>query len=280
MGENPLNTLINGRDTDCIDIRDRGFGYGDGLFETIAVIHGVPVLWDKHMARLSDGCLKLFLSVPDFEQLVAEVKRLACGQSGIAKLIWTRGIGRRGYAPNNSAVPTRIVQFQDSAHIPPVFDPSGVSAKICSIPLSSNPVLAGLKHLNRLEQVLAAREIAKSGYTDGLMLDMDQSLIEGISSNIFLIEEGGLVTPRLDRCGVVGVMRSCVIEVAAKLGINVAEERISRQRLLDADGMFLTNVLTGIRPINKIENRTYNSAVINEQLIEAVWRTAYSLSGR
>ena len=276
MGENPT-TLVNGCDIDYIDARDRGLTYGDGLFETIAVIKAEPSLWEKHMHRMFDGCRRLALPVPDTDILLSEIKQLADGQNGTAKLVLTRGVGQRGYVPPVSCTPTRIVQFQASSNIPPAFNATGISVGICSTTLACNPLLAGIKHLNRLEQIMAAREIAESEYTDGLMMDMDQNLIEGISSNLFLVEPAGLVTPKLDRCGIAGVMRSCVIETAAELGIKVKEDRVPIERLMNADGLFLTNSLTGILPINRVKDQPYNTACINSLLIEMVRHAAFSL---
>ncbi len=268
-------TLINGREGGLIDARDRGLAYGDGLFETIAVIKGSPSLWQGHMARLSAGCDRLGLPLPETGLLLAEIRQLAGLGTGVAKLILTRGIGRRGYGVPQPLAPTRIVQFHIDESLPPPADAPAIRAILCKTPLGLNPSLAGLKHLNRLEQVMARREWDDPAIAEGIMSDCGGSVIEGVSSNLFLMRSGRLLTPALDRCGVAGVMRACVIEAAAGLGIHLEETAISKKDLFAADGVFLTNALWGIRRVEYLGETRFDLSRLDPRLMNAVWRKAF-----
>lgn len=267
--------LIDGRESGLIDARDRGLAYGDGLFETVAVIRGKPSLWQGHMDRLTAGCERLGLPLPDPRLLHAEVLELARRETGVAKLILTRGLGLRGYAVPRPAEPCRILQFQPDDSLPPPEGPARIRAILCRTPLGLNPALAGLKHLNRLEQVMARREWDDPAIAEGIMADSEGNIIEGIGSNLFLVQAGRLSTPLLDRCGVAGVMRACVIESAGELGIPVEERRIARDELLAAQGLFLTNALRGIRLVDYLGETRLDPSPLDPRLPGLVWRKAF-----
>lgn len=275
MGENHPRTLVNGARTDLIDVRDRGLAYGDGLFETIALVDGEPSLWPLHMARLSRGCERLSLPLPDYDRLMSELSLLADGGSGAGKIILTRGSSCRGYPAPPGIDGNRVIQFSEAPAFPPSPDPEPIRARICDTRLSLNPKTAGIKHLNRLEQVMARMEWQDQTIAEGVMLDMEGYVVEGISSNLFLQEGDKLLTPLLDRCGVAGVMRTSVMESARSLGIVVDEERVSRDRLVDADAVFFTNALTGIRPVAAINNRLFQPELISRILIKNVWNKSF-----
>ncbi len=187
MPEGDVRTLINGCEGSCIEVGDRGFAYGDGLFETIAVIDGTPSLWQYHGQRLVEGCRRLVLPIPDSDVIESELSTLAAGNSGVAKLTVTRGIGPRGYAIPASPRPNRILQFHVKSSIVPAFREQGVAVRLCTTGLAINPLLAGIKHLNRLEQVLARGEWDDDCYVEGLMCSHDGDVIEGTCSNLFLL---------------------------------------------------------------------------------------------
>lgn len=251
--------LINGEEAQVIDASDRGLHYGDGLFETVAVVDGQAPLWPRHMARLAEGCSRLGIPMPDSAKLAAEARRLYDGhQRAVLKLIITRGNGGRGYRPPRPGVPTRLVQIGPWPDYPTAHWHEGVRVRLCSTRLSSPSPLAGVKHLNRLEQVLARQEWYDSTIAEGLMLDADGFVVEGTMTNVFMVKDGRLVTPELSRCGVAGVMRALVLEVGTALGLDIEIGRIEIDDLLNAGEVFLTNSLIGLWPVQELAGRRFD----------------------
>ncbi|MGK0673412.1 MAG: aminodeoxychorismate lyase [Halothiobacillaceae bacterium] len=235
---------------DNLPLTDRGLHYGDGLFETMAVQEGRVRLLELHLARLAWGAARLAIPLADTEGLAAKLATAAeaLGE-GVLKLILTRGSGGRGYLTPDISIPSLILQ-----RYPPVATAGqeGVTVRLCALRLARQPHLAGLKHLNRLEQVLARAEWRDPAIAEGLMLDSEGLLVEGVASNIFLVRKGRLLTPLLDLCGVAGVMRTHVMQRAVRLGLEVQEARLGLDDLMAADEVFLTNSLHGIRPIIRL----------------------------
>ncbi len=253
MSHTRVSTMVNGEPTGVIDVSDRGLQYGDGLFETIAVRHGQPQHWDRHLQRLRRGCERLAIAMPPIGQLNDEAQQMSAGlERAVLKLIVTRGGSLRGYLADAAVSPNRIWQVFSWPAQPDGHAREGVRACVCRMRLARQPVLAGLKHLNRLEQVLARAEWQQE-YDEGLMLDSDNNVVEGVSSNLFLFSNGTLMTPMLDRCGVEGITRERVLDAARLLSWPVHECRLSLGQLLAADEIFLTNTLIGIWPIRQID---------------------------
>lgn len=263
--------LINGKPADAIDALDRGFQYGDGLFETVAVVDGNPCLWQRHMARLQQGCERLGIAPPDADRLLAEaVQVIGEHARTVLKIIITRGVGGRGYRPPLDAVPLQILYTTPWPDHPAEASRQGVMARICSTRLGHNPLLAGIKHLNRLEQVMAQAEWQDSAVAEGLMLDSTGQVIEGTMSNLFVLRQGRLLTPDLSRCGTAGVMRGLILDLVSGLGIAVAIEDISLEDIWEADALFLCNSLAGIWPVHTLGEREYSVEAIPPALVEAV----------
>ena len=186
----PVSVLVNGVAVDTVSARDRGFQYGDGLFETIAVSRGTPLLWERHAQRLLAGAVRLDMPPPETALLRAETDRLCRGvERGVLKIIFTRGISGRGYRPDASTSTTRALSLSPWPDYPPSWSGEGVVVRLCQTRLASQPRLAGLKHLNRLEQVLARAEWDDE-YAEGLMQDESGNIVEGTMTNIFLVEGG------------------------------------------------------------------------------------------
>ncbi|HSC82051.1 MAG TPA: aminodeoxychorismate lyase, partial [Pseudomonas sp.] len=248
---------VDGQPAGQLSILDRGLAYGDGLFETIAVRNGQPRLLARHLARLSEGAQRLRLSL-DLAMLEAELLAF-CAQldEGVAKLIITRGEGLRGYAAPAGAQPCRILQGSPAPAYAPVNAEQGVRLFPCATRLAEQPLLAGLKHLNRLEQVLARSEWQDPAYAEGLMCDVNGRVIEGVFSNLFLIRDGALLTAELSRCGVAGVMRAELLQQAAAQGIALHVRDITLDELLAADEVFLCNSLYGIWPVRELLGRDW-----------------------
>lgn len=247
--------LVNGVPGASIDASDRGLHYGDGLFETIAVHDGAPALWDRHMQRLLLGGERLGIAPIDAAQLLRESLQLCDGVAeGVLKIIITRGSAGRGYrAPSCGAVqPTRLVALYAWPEYPPAFWVEGVAVRLCSTRLGSNPALAGIKHLNRLEQVLARSEWGDPAIPEGLMLDGDSRVIEGTMSNLFIVRNGRLLTPDLTQCGVAGVMRGLILDNMQDMGIPADITQITLDDVKSSDEAFLCNSLIGVWPVRHL----------------------------
>jgi 4-amino-4-deoxychorismate lyase len=261
--------MINGEMTELLSATDRGLHYGDGLFETIAMINGTPRLWTHHMERLQRGCAVLQLPPPDPQQLHAEALTL-CGSAerAVLKLVLTRGSGGRGYRPPPQVVTQRLL-FRYPW--PDYGDPdAGIHLRLCQTPLACNPRLAGVKHLNRLEQVMARAEWDDPTIHEGLMCDLDGQVKEGTMSNLFWVAGGRLYTPDLSRCGVAGVMRAQVVGLASELGIELNCAKIDPQGLARVDEIFLTNSLIGIWPVCRYAGRDFPPGGVTQRLRRAL----------
>ncbi len=254
------SALIDGRPGHSIDCGDRGLQYGDGLFETVACRDGRPSWLGLHLERLQQGCERLRLPFREFEALRAEICGLATGQPHcLVKAIVTRGAAtRRGYAPVGDERPTRIV----SRHpwpVPSARAPSGFRLGVSGVTLGVNPLLAGLKHLNRLEQVLAQMARDEAGVDEVLMMSTAGQVIGGSMSNVFLADDEGLFTPDLSDCGVAGVMRRVVLEAAARDGSPVRVRPVQLAELGGVHEVFLTNVRWGLQSVRLFEGHSLAS---------------------
>ncbi|NQD93297.1 aminodeoxychorismate lyase [Pseudomonas sp. CrR25] len=257
---------VDGRPADSLPLTDRGLAYGDGLFETIAVNGGRPILLERHLARLADGCARLFMPL-DLALVRSEL--LAFSQqlgTGVAKLIVTRGDGLRGYAPSPQAMPRRILLAGPRPSYPPENAELGVRLFPCTTRLAEQPLLAGLKHLNRLEQVLARNEWHDAEHAEGLMLDAAGRVIEGVYSNLFLVTDDVLHTPELSRCGVAGVMRAELLAQAASIGVRCVVRDIGRSELLAANEVFVCNSLYGVWPVRELQGHVWPVGALSRKL--------------
>ena len=264
---------VDGQPADSLPIDDRGLNYGDGLFETVALRQGEPQHWDLHYARLVDGAARLGIDCPAsalLRQDVAAALPSPAPSRLVAKIILTRGSGGRGYAPPVPSHPRRIVRLSAWPEWPQSHVGEGIPLSLCATPLGRNPVLAGLKHLNRLEQVLASRELAAVGAVEGLMFDDLARLIEGTRTNVFLVAGRELLTPRLDQCGIAGVMRTIIMDLARSLSLHVTETRVERSLLYSANELFVCNSLIGIWPAREILSpigRSFSSMPVTRRLM-------------
>ncbi len=252
--------LINGAKAPQIEVVDRGFQYGDGVFETILVKKGTPLFLSKHLERLIHGCQILGIPFEDKRLLTREITDLTqCyGDHGVIKIILTRGVGGRGYKPPEKPSPTRVISIQTKPVFPESYEKQGVKVMLCQTRLGVNTALAGIKHLNRLEQILASQEWNDPNIQEGLMLDQAGRLIEGTKSNLFVVKSGVLYTPKIDNCGVSGVMRSLVMDAAIKYGLEVKEARISVVDVTNADEVFLTNSIIILWPVKQFVKKVFN----------------------
>jgi 4-amino-4-deoxychorismate lyase len=259
--------LLNGESKHTIELSDRGFQYGDGVFETIEVLNGTPVFLNQHMHRLFKGCDRLLIPCPDKEILKKEAFQLAKGSpSAVLKLIITRGSGGRGYRQPDTIQPTRLFSLHPFPDYPETFSLHGINARFCDTRLGLNPCLAGIKHMNRLEQVMARSEWNHEDVQEGLMMDINGNVVEGTMSNVFVVKQNVLYTPAIEQCGVEGILRDIVIWLAKKQQIKVIEKTMTKVEILSADELFVTNSIIGIWPIKKIDKQTYDVGLLTQQL--------------
>lgn len=264
--------LLNGHIADRIAIQDRGLQYGDGLFETIAYKNKHLEFLDDHIARLHAGCERLSLPTDLFSELNNDLLKITenMQDDAIIKIIITRGQGGRGYRQPANITPTRIVSLHPYPDYP-VSHQQGVKVVRCTQIVSQNPSLAGLKHLNRLEQVLARSEWQEPDIAEGLMSNIHGEWIEGTMSNLFIVKQGQLYTPELTLSGINGVMRKQVMATAEDSSLTVNEISVTDDDLLDAEEAFLTNSIIGIWPITEISGlKTLTHGAITKKLQSAL----------
>ncbi len=267
----PTSVLVNGEEGNGIVWQDRGFQYGDGLFETIAVRQGRATRWDRHLRRLTKGCARLGLACPRPALLEQEARRLCSGHGrAVLKIIVTAGVGGRGYRRVPGIETTRVLSIQPWPDYPASFNRGGVKLRLCDTRLGINPVLAGLKHLNRLEQVLARNEWDAPDIPEGLMQDVEGRIIEGTMSNVFIVRDEHLLTPELSGCGVEGVMRTCILGSAAPLGLSVAVQDVYPEDLDRADEVFVSNSLIGVWPVREIDAKPYPFGEITRRIMQGL----------
>jgi 4-amino-4-deoxychorismate lyase len=269
--------LVNGKTTDSISVMDRGLTYGDGLFETIAVKQYQPLLWDLHWHRLQAGCESLNIACPDVTVIETEVERLLDHvrsnrqEHCVIKIIVTRGTGGRGYRTGTDMYTSRILMTSEWPEYPENYYTYGVNCQVCSTRLSMQPALAGIKHLNRLEQVLARMEWGDQAIAEGVMLDGSDNVIEGTMSNIFFVTDSGEIeTPILEHCGVDGVQRKNIIHIASARQMTLKQINIGINSLDKYSEAFLTNSLIGIWPVRSLGQYTFEPGIITEELQQAL----------
>lgn len=270
MSNSPF-TLVNGVPADTVAVTDRGLAYGDGLFETVQLRAGRPMLLDLHLARLRLGCERLAIDTSTlFSDLRADLDQLPrlCDLQdfGVLKLVITRGAGGRGYLPQTSMPCTRIMMLSVMPEYPDNPSQAGVRVRWCNTALALNPRLAGIKHLNRLEQVLARSEWDDPDIREGLLCDTEGFVVEGTMSNLLWARNKVLYAPSLDRCGVAGVMRTRLLTLAAGAGMNVVEGRFLKSELEQADEVMLCNSLIDIWPVVALGEWRWPAGSVTRQL--------------
>lgn len=256
--------LVNGQISTFVPASDRGLHFGDGVFETLAVVQGQPRWWQDHMDRLAEGCHRLGLAMPAQAVLLREVQTACAGRVRcIARIVITRGPGTLAHCPEDGDWETRIV----SAHSWPLgleeASERGVKARICDVRLSVQSGLGGIRHLNRLEQVLAAVECRRKGVEEGLLLDGNDHLISAITANIFLVSGGNLLTPRMDRSGTRGVLRKRVLQAFKR---RCELRRITLDMLPEASEAFLCSAIRGIVPVRAIDHMEFPVGPLTREL--------------
>ena len=265
----------DGESINALSIDDRAIQYGDGLFETIAIRGGEPRLWQLHVERLHHGCERLAIAVPTEESLRAHVQQ-AIQESGIdsdyalAKIIVTAGSGPRGYKRTDSGQSRVLIAVYDLQQPGHAAYRDGVEVVRCATTLAAQPALAGIKTLNRLEQILARNEWQDPDVFDGLMCDSAERLICGTMSNVFVVRDQSISTPDLGRCGVAGVMRRHVLDTLLGAGKSAPEEDIHWDDAMAANEVFLTNSQFGVMPVRQCGEQHWSVGPITRELMKRV----------
>ena len=293
--------LINGVRSEYLNVMDRSIHYGDGIFETILCLAAdTPAkldenveqpagsnirlcYWRQHYQRLKQSAERLQLDCPDEQVFLSDIKKLlqhdmpleAC----VIKIILTRGAGDRGYLYPKTQAESRIVSLSAiDADYSSLLSGHLLTGELylCQQPASINTGLAGLKHLNRLENVIARNEFAArkgTSYIDGLMLNDESMVIEGTMSNLFAVCGDLLITPDLKRSGINGVMRDVIIELASSNDIEVRVRDLKSDELLSMDALFITNSLIGIKTVNRLLDIDYDQSQMPVFLFEKLLQT-------
>jgi 4-amino-4-deoxychorismate lyase len=253
--------IINGQFQDCIDVTERALQYGDGCFTTMAFTQGKLQLWSKHLARLQHNCQRLAINFNQWQALQDSALSLIAKaeyESGVIKIIISRGKGGRGYSPLNVTEPSYIL----SCHVLPVhyasWQKQGISLGLSPIKLAMQPLLAGLKHLNRLEQVLVKQALDLTEFEDALVCDTSGNIVEASAANVFWLHKGQWFTPSLENSGVEGVMRNEVCELLSTLSQPVTETKQKFTVDFAAEEMFICNALMTIVPVTSLSAPTFN----------------------
>lgn len=274
----PARALLNGEPAPRSVFSDRACHFGDGLFETLAVREGRPCLWQLHWERLCFGCQRLGLPAPPREATEREVLSLCKDhRRGILKIIVSAGAVGTGYAREAKIDVSRWIRITRWPDLHPWSTETPLSANLCQLRLASQPQLAGVKHLNRLEQVLARSELPDR-VDEGIVCDAQGRPIEGISSNLLVRIGDDWVTPPIVDCGVMGTVRRQIIERGRACGIEVTETPLDLAALQDADAVYLTNALLGIRPLARITDRELPVQTRGEAL-ERLHASCFTYSG-
>jgi 4-amino-4-deoxychorismate lyase len=260
--------LVDGLPASTVSVFDRGLSYGDGLFETVRFVGDRAPLWSRHMQRLRESCARLRLPVPDEASLLREALIVTEGVGhAVVRITLTRGVGERGYALPSSPRITRVVAGFDAPPLTGDAYTSGIRVRWCETRLARQPLLAGMKHLNRLEQVMARAEWSDASLAEGLLCDTDGEVISATMANLFAVIDGVLVTPALDQCGVAGVARAEVLAIRPEAKVaNIHPHDLAR-----AGEVFLSSSVRGILPVQAVGNTVYVPGPVSRTL-QQHWR--------
>jgi 4-amino-4-deoxychorismate lyase len=260
-----LECLVDGEIAGQVSAGNRGLHFGDGLSETIAIRGGQPGFWQGHVDRLAAGCERLGLAPVPQAILLREVRTVCAGQGDcLVRIVLTR----RSADPTieyrcASDATRRVVCAMPRPPRPEDRATHGLQARICDLRLAIQPELAGISHLNRLEQVRARAEWSDERIGEGILIDREDFVISGISANLFLVFGGRILTPRLDRCGIRGVLRAAVL---AAFRERCEQRRVGLDMVPEADEVFLASTIDGIVPVTRIDHWEYEIGPVTREI--------------
>jgi 4-amino-4-deoxychorismate lyase len=268
-----------GEAVEGVSISDRGFQYGDGLFETIAIRNGQPRLWHYHVDRLTRGCKLLGIRMPSDNELSEGLEHVLKSSNVLtayaaAKIIISAGAGLRGYGRTFADSPSVLFRAFPAAPVALESYSGGIDTVICRTRLASDSATAGLKTLNRMEQVLARSEFIETGVFEGLTMDAEDNIICGTMSNVFFVNEKSISTPPLDRCGVEGVMRRHIIETLRKQGTDITIRPCAMSDIEEIDEVFLSNSQFGILPVKSCMQMQWGVGKVTQNVMSILANNA------
>ena len=249
---------------------DRAAAYGDGVFETIAIRNGQLRFWSAHLERLQTACTRLQLECPTADELLALLNSELEASSefskfATARLVVSAAPGPRGYRRRANGETAVSCQLHATQPLERNLVQDGVDVRMCTLRLAIQPALAGMKTLNRLEQVLARSEWDEAGTFEGLTLDTEGRLICGTMSNVFIVSESQVCTPGITRCGVSGIMRARVLQQLRDADVNCSVRDVAVDELRTAREVFLTNSQFGVLPVRRIDELTFEVGAVTRQ---------------
>ncbi|MDZ4811125.1 MAG: aminodeoxychorismate lyase [Pseudomonadota bacterium] len=264
-----LAAWVDGIASEVVPVGDRALHYGDAVFTTIRVHAQQPCWIEDHLHRLLLACSGLRVPQPDWALLRAEIERAAaCERAAIVKVLLSRGDGTRGYAPHGASGRRLVMSYAASVVETDTYV-NGVQIRFADLVLSEQPLLAGLKHANRLEQVMARAEWNDSSIAEALLCDAAGRVISATAANVFARFGTELRTPALDRAGVAGVCRQRVLQ-SPPAGFSVTVADMPRAQFFAADELFLSNAVRGIVPVRALGNHCYDSHRAARLLMQAM----------
>ena len=273
-------SLINGEFSNHVSVIDRGLSYGDGLFETMSwsylkdkKILGVE-FWERHLERIKEGCSITKIKLPPTEilknykeKILRECLRKGIN-NGVLKILITRGVGGRGYKFEKDISPTIIFLSFPSRKIDKDILNTGVKLRFCEFPMFENSMLAGLKHLNRIDSVMARSEWEDDEFFDGVMIDNSENIIDGTMTNLFFSKNRVLYTPLIKKSGIKGIMRQVVIDNAKSFYNDICEIEIKKNTISRFDEMFVTNSVIKILPVTHLGNKEFETTDATKELVD------------
>lgn len=265
-------TLVNGSFNGTVSALDRGLAYGDGVFRTLKVANGIPVHWPLHYQKLVEDCSAIGIVCPSADLFINDFAQLFSPNEAVfvAKIIVTRGEGERGYKPSPIVSPMRVMIKSNLPDYAASYFTEGVHLQVCETRIGHQTKLAGIKHLNRLENILARMECSAPEVVDGIMLDVEGNVIECTSANIFARFGKTLLTPKLDLCGVAGITRMQILSRANTLNLEAKIEEINLQKLLSADEIIISNSLYSAWQVLSIGEKAWGKQSLAENIRKAI----------
>lgn len=250
---------VNGLQQNAIEIENRGLAYGDGIFTTAKILHGHIQYLTAHIERLVFGCQTLGISAPSTQQLTEQLSNIGKNYSlAVLKVVIIAGKGGRGYARSPANAYDLIVMVHDYPNHYDALAKQGIHLGISQQQLGINPMLSGLKHLNRLEQVLLRQELATTHYDDLLVANVFDEVIEVTSANVFVFLAGKLFTPDVSLSGVNGIMRQTILSYFPQAEI----KKLTIDDMQQAQAMFICNCVMGVVPVNQFNEQPLATALV------------------
>ncbi len=270
-----VRSWVDGQEQNLLEVLDRAVQYGDGFFTTMLSAEGQLYNWSAHWRRLSESASRLGFPEMEEQSVLQQLAQALTGNERpvVVKVIVSRGLGGIGYQPPVEAKPRIIIQVSPHPLYKKTADMTemhpAMAVTLCKSVCAINPQLAGIKHLNRLENVLARAELIGTEFAEGIMLNARQQVISATQSNVFLIKGQQLVTPKLIDSGVEGTTRYQLRFLVESLGLEWIEREVALEEIRDADELFLSNAVRGIMPVKEFMNTKF--AVERVVEIQQAW---------